>query len=65
MPRQKILGYPALGSLRGGTEHEKPSKLEIRKKYEKTTKSPISGGALKMRQNTEKLQKQLENDRFP
>ena len=47
----------ALGSPRGATEYENVSKLEIRKKYEKNTKSPIPGWAPKIRKKYRKITK--------
>ena len=50
-----------LRSLRGGTEYKNPSSKEIRKKYEKITKSPTSGLAPKIRK---KKPKNYKNGHF-
>ena len=43
----------------GATEYKNPSSLEIRKKYENITKSPISGLAPEIRKNYRKITKMV------
>ena len=65
MEEDKVKSVATLRSPRGASEYKNPSSLEIRKKYEKNTKSPISGLAPKIqKKTTEKSQNWPENDHF-